>query len=210
MTNHALPYDFSVPIDPLDIDFMGHVNNASYLKWVQDAVLSHWQKIAPDEDVARFLWVALKHEITYRKPTFLHDDVIATVILQKSRVRVRSIKPSSSAARDVLAEVSSSWCCVDAKTLRPRVWRRTWWRDSSKAATRCRSPLSRHSRKSGNPEANGSAAAVWIPHPSRGDDESERRDVCSPFLHLNPPNPAQYPDTHAGPRPSPSLTLTWR
>jgi hypothetical protein len=72
--SHAIPHSFPIGIDPADIDFMGHVNNASYLKWVQDAVVSHWQRFAPAEAIAANLWVALKHEITYRKPTFLLPD----------------------------------------------------------------------------------------------------------------------------------------
>ena len=73
------------PLDQVteDIDFMGHVNNANYLSWVQDAVVAHWQKIAPSQAVTEHLWVALKHEITYRKPAFLNDEVFAEVILQK-------------------------------------------------------------------------------------------------------------------------------
>ena len=62
----ALPHYFPITIEPADIDFMGHVNNARYLGWVQDAVLSHWHKLAPAEAVAAHGWVALKHEITYR------------------------------------------------------------------------------------------------------------------------------------------------
>ncbi len=119
VTDHALPHDFHVPIDPSDIDFMGHVNNASYLKWVQDAVLSHWQKIAPPDAVAAHLWVALKHEITYRKPTFLNDDVIATVLLEKVQGARAFYQTVIKRGEDVLAEVTSSWCCIDAETLRP-------------------------------------------------------------------------------------------
>ena len=70
-----------ISILPDDIDFMGHVNNARYLGWVQDAVLSHWRRVAPAEEAAAKLWVALKHEITYRKPAFLDDQVIATVVV---------------------------------------------------------------------------------------------------------------------------------
>jgi acyl-CoA thioester hydrolase len=119
VTNHALLYHFPVPIDPADIDFMGHVNNASYLKWVQYAVLSHWQKIAPADAVASHLWVALKHEITYRKPTFLEDEVTATVLLEKIQGARAFYETIIRRGEDVLAEVKSSWCCVDAKTLRP-------------------------------------------------------------------------------------------
>jgi acyl-CoA thioester hydrolase len=115
----ALPYDFQVDVEQSDIDFMGHVNNASYLKWVQAAVISHWQHIAPVEAVAQHLWVALKHEITYRRPTFLDDDVVATVLLEKVQGARAFYETVIKRGGDVLAEVKSSWCCLDAETLRP-------------------------------------------------------------------------------------------
>lgn len=102
-----------------DIDFMGHVNNASYLRWVQEAVLSHWQRLAPADAVAAHLWVALKHEITYRRPAFLDDAVIATVVLEKVHGARAFYETVIRRGEDVLAEVKSSWCCVDAETLRP-------------------------------------------------------------------------------------------
>ena len=43
----AIPHYHSIGILPADIDFMGHVNNARYLGWVQDAVLDHWNSLAP-------------------------------------------------------------------------------------------------------------------------------------------------------------------
>ena len=98
---------------------MGHVNNASYLKWVQAAVVAHWQRLAPADAVAAHLWVALKHEITYRKPTFLGDDVIATVLLERVQGARAFYETIIKRGEEVLAEVKSSWCCVDAATLRP-------------------------------------------------------------------------------------------
>jgi acyl-CoA thioester hydrolase len=109
----------NIGIIPTDIDFMGHVNNARYLSWVQDAVVAHWQKLAPPQAVAEHLWVALKHEITYRKPAFLNDDVIATVILEKVEGARAFYETLIKRGETVLAEVKSSWCCIDAKTLRP-------------------------------------------------------------------------------------------
>ncbi|MES2291357.1 MAG: thioesterase family protein [Pseudomonadota bacterium] len=108
-----------IRIFPADIDFMGHVNNARYLNWVQDAVVAHWQKLAPPAAVAAHLWVALKHEITYRKPAFLDDDVIATVVLEKVEGVRAFYSTLIKRGEDVLAEVQSSWCCLDAETLRP-------------------------------------------------------------------------------------------
>ena len=115
----ALPHQFAIGIEPADIDFMGHVNNANYLKWVQAAVIDHWQRLAPAEAVAGHLWVALKHEITYRKPAFLDDDVIATVLLEKVQGARAFYETIIKRGEDVLAEVKSSWCCLDAETLRP-------------------------------------------------------------------------------------------
>jgi acyl-CoA thioester hydrolase len=102
-----------------DIDTMGHVNNSVYLRWVQDAVVHYWQSMAPAEAVAKHLWVALKHEITYRKPTFLNDEVVAEVIAEKVHGARTFFTTVVKRGEDVLAEVRSSWCCLDAVTKRP-------------------------------------------------------------------------------------------
>lgn len=115
----AIPHQFRIAIDPADIDFMGHVNNASYLKWVQDAVVDHWRALAPAEDVARHLWVALTHEITYRRPTFLNDAPIAHVVLERVQGARAIYSTVIKRGEEVLAEVRSSWCCIDAATRRP-------------------------------------------------------------------------------------------
>jgi len=112
-----------VRIAPEDIDFMGHVNNARYLTWVQDAVLGHWRKLAPAEAVGRHAWVALRHEITYLKPAFLDDEVVARTVLEKvagARAFYHTvIARLGGLGEEVLAEVSSMWCCLDAETHRP-------------------------------------------------------------------------------------------
>ncbi len=115
----SIPHQYNIAIDPADIDFMGHVNNASYLKWVQEAVISHWERLAPAEAIASHLWVALKHEITYRKPAFLADDVVATVLLEKVHGARAFYQTIIRRGEEVLAEVQSSWCCINADTHRP-------------------------------------------------------------------------------------------
>lgn len=115
----AKSFAFPIHILPTDIDFMGHVNNARYLSWVQDAVLAHWRKLAPADAVASRAWVALKHEITYRKPAFLDDEVVARTVLEKI-AGVRAFYTTViTRGEEVLAEVNSAWCCIDADTLRP-------------------------------------------------------------------------------------------
>ena len=117
--SNAIPHSYSIEIKAADIDFMGHVNNASYLTWVQAAVISHWQRLAPPDAVAAHRWVALKHEITYRKPIFVDDDVIAMVLLEKVQGARAFYETVIKRGEEVLAEVKSSWCCLDSETLRP-------------------------------------------------------------------------------------------
>ena len=115
----AKPFAIPIKILPDDIDFMGHVNNSRYLNWVQDVVLQHWQNLAPADEVASKAWVALKHEITYRRPAFLEDDVIAETVLEKIKGARSFYNTVIRRGEDVLAEVQSMWCCIDSTTLRP-------------------------------------------------------------------------------------------
>ena len=108
-----------VAIRPADIDHMGHVNNAVYLKWVQEAVIDYWSSVAPPDAVASHLWVALKHEITYLRPTFLQDNVVAEVVAEKVQGARAMFTTVLRRGEEVLSEIKSSWCCLDAVSMRP-------------------------------------------------------------------------------------------
>ncbi|WP_094542967.1 acyl-CoA thioesterase [Brucella pseudogrignonensis] len=109
-----------VIISPGDIDDMGHVNNAVYLRWVQEAVISYWQAKSSIENQAQLLWVALKHEISYHAPLFLNDSVEALVTATGMKGSRAFFTTTIKRSDDVATEVNSSWCCVDAETRRPR------------------------------------------------------------------------------------------
>ena len=117
MTDRA--YQHPIGIVPADIDHMGHVNNSVYLKWVQEAVVDYWSEVAPPDAVACHLWVALKHEIDYRRPTFLDDNVVANVVAEKVRGARAFFTTVIKRGEEVVAEVKSVWCCLDAVSQRP-------------------------------------------------------------------------------------------
>jgi acyl-CoA thioester hydrolase len=112
-------FHYPVGIVPGDIDHMGHVNNSVYLKWVQEAVVRYWEKIAPADAVASHLWVALKHEINYRRPAFLEDNVVADVIADRMHGARAFFTTIVRRGGEVIAEVKSTWCCLDATTRKP-------------------------------------------------------------------------------------------
>lgn len=112
-------FRYPIGIVPADIDHMGHVNNSVYLKWVQDAVVGYWEKVAPAEAVAAHQWVALKHEISYRRPAFLDDVVVADVIADRVAGARAFFTTIIKRGEEVVAEVQSIWCCLDSTSLRP-------------------------------------------------------------------------------------------
>jgi acyl-CoA thioester hydrolase len=48
-----------------DIDELGHVNNAAWVRWIQDVATEHWYAIAPPEHRDSYIWVVTRHEIDY-------------------------------------------------------------------------------------------------------------------------------------------------
>ncbi|MBB3764033.1 acyl-CoA thioesterase [Sphingomicrobium lutaoense] len=112
-------YHHPIGIEAGDIDHMGHVNNSVYLQWVQEAVVRYWESLAPPEAVAKHLWVALKHEIDYRRPTFLEDNVVADVVAEKMQGARFFFTTVIKRGEEVVAEAKSVWCCLDAASKRP-------------------------------------------------------------------------------------------
>lgn len=51
---------------PEDIDELGHVNNAVWVRWIQQVAVAHWHAVAPREDQDAYFWVVTRHEIDYR------------------------------------------------------------------------------------------------------------------------------------------------
>lgn len=49
-----------------DIDELGHVNNAVWVRWIQELAVAHWEAVAPPAHRDAFVWVVTRHEIDYR------------------------------------------------------------------------------------------------------------------------------------------------
>ena len=81
-------FELTLAVRDGDIDEIGHVNNVTYVRWVQDAAVAHWQARAPVADQARLWWIVLRHEIDYKCAALPGDDIIArTWVGTASRVR---------------------------------------------------------------------------------------------------------------------------
>lgn len=105
-----------------DIDQLGHVNNAVYLVWAQDAAVAHWRRVADAALRERYVWVALRHEIDYRDQIFAGDTVeVRTWLGDASGPRYeRHVDIRRSGAARPAAKVLTVWCLIDAATRKPR------------------------------------------------------------------------------------------
>jgi acyl-CoA thioester hydrolase len=70
-----LAFTLAFTAQPADIDALGHVNNAVWVRWIQDLATAHWQAVAQAEHVAAYIWVVTRHEIDYRGNVGIGDTV---------------------------------------------------------------------------------------------------------------------------------------
>ena len=107
---------FSIPVtaQTADIDELGHVNNAVYLRWIQDVATAHWHALARPEDVARYVWVVTRHEIDYRRPTLDGETLTLTTWVGTPKgARFDRFVEVADAAGRVRVDALTIWALID-------------------------------------------------------------------------------------------------
>ena len=106
---------------PGDIDEQNHVNNTVYLRWVQDVATAHWRAVASPKAQETIGWVVLRHEIDYKGPATLGDEVMLRTCVGKATRLTFERFTEIRRNRDgrLLSEARTLWCPIDAQTGRP-------------------------------------------------------------------------------------------
>lgn len=114
-------FETVITVAPHDLDDMQHVNNVVYLQWVQDAALAHWNAKAGAAIREKYKWVVLRHEIDYKSPGFLNDELILrTWVYDYNGVRsTRLVQIIRKKDNKLLAQANTSWCLLQAATGKP-------------------------------------------------------------------------------------------
>ena len=114
-------FEMTISVQPADIDQLGHVNNVTYVRWVQEIAVAHWTEAAPEEDQKKLLWVVLRHEIDYKQPAFLGETLKArTWVGQAARLKFeRHTEFVRTSDGKLVAKARTIWCPIDASTGRP-------------------------------------------------------------------------------------------
>jgi acyl-CoA thioester hydrolase len=123
MTNpHADKFSHSLKVSEQDIDTLGHVNNVVYLRYVQEVATAHWRHVASAALQEKYMWVVLRHEIDYLRPAFLNDEISGyTWVGEHQGAKfIRFVYLYHAGTGQVLAEAKTTWCLLDAATMRPK------------------------------------------------------------------------------------------
>jgi acyl-CoA thioester hydrolase len=117
----SAPFEMLMSVMPGDIDGRNHVNNTVYLRWVQEVATAHWQAIASGEAQENIGWVVLRHEIDYKAPACLSDQVLLrTWVGKATRLTFeRFTEILRSTDRQLLSNARTLWCPINAQTGRP-------------------------------------------------------------------------------------------
>ena len=121
MSSTAEPYELPIDVQPEDIDDLGHVNNVTYLRWVQEAATAHWRAVAAPADQEQLYWVVVRHEIDYLHPAMPGDRIVArTWVGTATRIKFdRHTELLRERDRKPLARARTVWCPIDARTGKP-------------------------------------------------------------------------------------------
>lgn len=117
----STPFEISVSVMTDDIDGQNHVNNTVYLRWVQEVATAHWQAIASSEAQESIGWVVLRHEIDYKAPACLGDEVLLRTWVGKATRLIfeRFTEILRSSDNQLLSKARTLWCPINAQTGRP-------------------------------------------------------------------------------------------
>lgn len=114
------PFELIFTSTPQDIDELGHVNNAVWVRWIQDMATAHWSAVAAPEHIAAYIWVVTRHEIDYRSNIKLGDSVTGRTWIENPPRGARFDRRVDFVDADGKPVVSAntSWALIDKASRR--------------------------------------------------------------------------------------------
>lgn len=106
---------------PADIDELGHVNNAVWVRWIQEIATSHWYAAADPAHSEAFIWVVTRHEIDYLRPLLVAEKAEGrTWVAEAPRgARFDRLVEFSGADGKLLVKARTTWAMIDRASGRP-------------------------------------------------------------------------------------------
>ena len=117
-------FEYRYKVTAADIDGVGHVNNISYLRWMQDAAVAHSAAQGWPSKAYHQLgqgWVVRSHAIEYLIPAYSGDEIVVkTWVANMKRVTsMRRYELIRISDEKKLAVASTNWAFVKFETHQP-------------------------------------------------------------------------------------------
>ena len=109
------PFTRNFTAQPDDIDALGHVNNAVWVRWIQEMATSHWQAVADPAHIAAYYWVVTRHEIDYRGNIAAGDSVTARTWIETEPKGAQFDRRVDfvDAKGKVIVRANTTWAMID-------------------------------------------------------------------------------------------------
>lgn len=121
-----MPYTVTIAVGNNDIDDLGHVNNAAYVRWLERCAWRHSESlglgVAEYKELDRAM-VVLRHEIDYLAAAYLGDEVVVATWIVESDNRLRLTRHFQilrSADQMTLLRARSTFVCIELSTGKAR------------------------------------------------------------------------------------------
>jgi acyl-CoA thioester hydrolase len=103
-----------------DIDELGHVNNAVWVRWVQDLATAHWALAASAEQAAAYVWVVVRHEVDYMGNLAEGESVEARTWVASEAVGAKFDRFAEFSKNGrVIVRARTTWAILSRESLRP-------------------------------------------------------------------------------------------
>lgn len=121
----ANPFIYQLTAHGDDCDAQGHVNNAVYVRWMDEAAYAHSAALGYDWDRYKKLgasFVVRRHEVDYLSPAFANDQIVVATwpcVMEKFNAtrRHQLVRKSDGVT---LARAHTDWVYLDLETGRPQ------------------------------------------------------------------------------------------
>lgn len=117
----SAPFEMIVRVQQEDIDEQNHVNNAVYLRWVQEVATAHWRTLASPAAQEAVGWVVLRHEIDYKAAATVGEEIVLRTWVGKATrltfERFTEIRRHGD--QRLLSNARTLWCPINTQTSRP-------------------------------------------------------------------------------------------
>ena len=110
-----MAFELTITASPDDIDELGHVNNAVWVRWIQDVATAHWLAVADRAHVDAYVWVVVRHEIDYLGNVDAGQSVTARTWIEEPPRGARFDRHMSFTGPDgkVKVRARTTWAIVD-------------------------------------------------------------------------------------------------